>query len=137
MDHLKVTKFINAPAKKVWEGLTKPDLVKQYFFGTNVESTWEKGAEIFFRGEYEGKKYEDKGVIISVEPGKHVAYEYWSSLSGEPETPENYREVVYDLVEKDNGTEVTITQETTPEKREHSEQNWKKVLDGLQKTVEH
>jgi hypothetical protein len=66
-----------------------------------------------------------------------VAYEYWSSLSGEPETPENYREVVYDLVEKDNGTEVTITQETTPEKKEHSEQNWKMVLDGLQKTVEH
>lgn len=27
---------INAPCQRVWDALTKPELVKEYFFGTNL-----------------------------------------------------------------------------------------------------
>lgn len=34
----KVSTTINAPITKVWEALTKPDIIKQYMFGANVIS---------------------------------------------------------------------------------------------------
>jgi len=49
---LKKSYSIKAPASKVWDALTKPELIKQYFFGTETEATWKKGSPIFFRGEW-------------------------------------------------------------------------------------
>jgi uncharacterized protein YndB with AHSA1/START domain len=51
---------INAPRQTVWDAITKPELIKKYFFGTNTVTTWKVGTPIFFRGEWEGKPYEDK-----------------------------------------------------------------------------
>jgi len=135
-EQLKVSVFIQASSDRVWKGLTDPELVKQYFFGTKVVSSWKEGSPIFFRGEWEGKPYEDKGTILSIRPGSHVSYNYWSSMSGEADRPENYNVIAYDLLPKENGTEVTVTQETTLEKKEHSEGNWRMILGGLKKLME-
>ncbi len=135
-DVLKVSVIIKAPAEKVWHGLTDPKLVKQYFFGTEVDSTWKKGSPIFFRGQWDGKAYEDKGTILSIHPGQDVSYSYWSSMSGVPDLPENYHTVSYHLTKQGSETQVTISQETEPAKKEHSEKNWRRVLDGLKKVIE-
>jgi uncharacterized protein YndB with AHSA1/START domain len=135
-EQLKVSLFIKAPIARVWQGLTDPSIVKQYFFGTNVVSTWQLGAPIYFRGEWNGKSYEDKGFILSIQPGTHVAYSYWSSMSGTPDVPENYRTVSYDLAARDDGTELTLTQETEPEAKEHSAANWKMIFEGMKKILE-
>lgn len=52
---------INTPISKVWEALITPELIKKYFFGTNVSSDWMEGSEIIWKGEWEGHLYEDKG----------------------------------------------------------------------------
>lgn len=67
-----VRKTIDAPASEVWSALITPETIKQYFFGSEVETDWEEGSPITFRGEYEGKHYEDKGEIRDVEerPGE-------------------------------------------------------------------
>ncbi len=39
-----VTTTIKAPSSKVWEALTKPEIIKQYFFGTNTETDWKPGS---------------------------------------------------------------------------------------------
>jgi hypothetical protein len=46
--------------------------------------------------------------------------------------------VTYNLVENENDVELTITQENIPDEKtkEHSEANWKKVLNDLKKLVE-
>jgi uncharacterized protein YndB with AHSA1/START domain len=44
----KVSIQINASSKAVWDALTKPALVKQYFFGTNVDTDWKRGSPSFF-----------------------------------------------------------------------------------------
>ncbi len=43
-----------------------------------------------------------------------------------------------ELSERDGRTEVTLEQDNNPsdEAREHSEKNWKTMLDGLRRTVE-
>lgn len=129
---------IHAPASKVWEALTKPELIKQYLFGTDVISDWKVGSPIVYKGEWEGKSFEDKGKILKLEPKKLLMSTHWSPLSGVPDTPENYHTVTYQLSEKNGGTDVTITQDNNAneEERVHSEQNWKTVLDGMKKLLE-
>ena len=132
------TLFIHAPRERVWQALTDPVLVKQYFFGTNLETTWKLGSPLTFRGEWEGKAYEDRGTVQSFEPGRSLSYTYWSSFSGKPDTPETRQLVRYDLSEEGGGVRLTVTQSNvdTQERADHSAKNWETVFGGLKKLVE-
>ena len=129
---------IHAPASKVWEALTKPELIKQYFFGSDVVTDWKVGSPIYYRGEWQGRSYEDKGTVLAVEQNKRLVSTHWSPLSGVPDTPENYHTVTYLLAEHNGSTDVTITQDhnASEDEKSHSEQNWQMVLDGLKKLLE-
>jgi uncharacterized protein YndB with AHSA1/START domain len=129
--------IIHAPVAKVWEALTKPEIVKQYFFGSNMVTDWKVGSPLYFRGEYEGKTYEDKGIVQEYTPNKSLAFSYLSSWNDLPDKPENYLLVTYSVKEVEGGTELTITQTNyDAEKAKHSEENWKVVTDGLKAVVE-
>lgn len=132
------TTVIHAPRERVWDALTKPEQVKEYFFGTSLDTTWEPDSPIFFRGEWEGKAYEDKGTVLSFDPTTSLSYTYWSSMSGTPDQLDQYQTLRYDLVDAKDGTEVTIIQENvqSQEKADHSSDNWKAVLAALKKYVE-
>ncbi|MDN3547199.1 SRPBCC family protein [Mucilaginibacter aquaedulcis] len=127
-----------APASKVWQGLTDPEMVKAYFFGTNLQSSWRVGEPIVFSGEWDGKKYEDHGKILEIDPGWFLKYTYWSSMSGTEDKPENYATITYSLDENDGITTLIITQDNIKdeEAKHHSEQNWQGVFDGLRKMIE-
>jgi hypothetical protein len=47
---------IRAPRAKVWEALTQPEIVRTYFFGTNLVTDWKVGSPLFFRGEWDGAR---------------------------------------------------------------------------------
>ncbi len=134
----KVSIKINADNAAVWKWLTDPELIKQYFFGTQTDTDWKKGSPIYFRGEWEGKKYEDKGTILDIQPGKFIKYNYWSSMSGTPDIPENYSSVTYELSTSGNATILSIIQDgiETEEKKIHSEQNWIAVMGSMKKMIE-
>ena len=134
----KVIITINVPKSKVWEALTKPALIKQYLFGTEVTTDWKVGNPIIYKGIWDGKEYEDKGVVLQIEPEKLLVSTYWSSLSGLPDIPEYFKTVRYELSTEGDGTMLTITQDNNDSQEEanHSEQNWKLVLDGMKKLLE-
>ncbi len=134
----KRTVSINAPVSQVWKALTDPKLVKQYFFGVDVITDWKQGSPIIYRGVWEGKPFEDKGNVLKIEPEKLLLTTHWSPLSGVPDTPENYHNVRYELAPEGRGTKLTITQDNnaTAEEKNHSEQNWGAVLDGMKRVLE-
>ena len=140
----QVSTTIQAGVETIWRALTIPETIKQYFFGSDVESDFRRGSSIVFRGEHQGKTYEDKGEILEVEPERRLVFSHWSPLSGMPDKPENYHVVAYDLSPLGNSTKVTLTQsnmsgEVTKadlEQKEQFEKNWSIVLEGLKKTVE-
>jgi uncharacterized protein YndB with AHSA1/START domain len=129
---------IDVPAARIWDALTRPDLIKQYLFGTTVTTDWRVGSPITYEGVWEGKAYKDKGVVLQVEPQKLLVSTFWSALSGLPDIPENYQTVRYELFAEGNRTRLTITQDNnaTQEDANHSAQNWKMVLDGMKKVLE-
>src|SRR6185436_6585269 len=126
----RATVSIHSPASEVWEALTTPEIIKQYFFGTDAISDWKVGSPLIFKGEWQGKQYEDKGTILEIVPQKLFKYSYWSSMSGIEDKPENYVDVTYELSGQDDDVVLSVTQENIPDEKmkEHSEQNWNKVL---------
>lgn len=140
MKKLTLKKAINidAPASAVWEALTNPQLIKQYFFGTEAITDWKKGSPIIYKGIWEGKPYEDRGHILDIEKEKFILYNYWSSFSGKADLPENYANIRYELSNDKGKTILTITQDglESQEALDHSMQNWGVVMDGLKKILE-
>ena len=134
----KIHTDIHAPASKVWDALTNPEMIKQYFFGVDVVTDWKEGSPILYKGEWEGKYFEDKGNILKSVPEKLLLCNYWTSFSGLPDIPENYQNVSYELSPVKDGTRLTITQDgiASEESRKHSEQNWNMVLNSLKSLLE-
>jgi uncharacterized protein YndB with AHSA1/START domain len=129
---------VHAPVDKVWHALTDAGMVRQYFFGSNLETDWKPGSPIRFTGEYEGKTYLDKGVVQEYVPNEKLAFSYLSSWSNLPDEPQNYLLVSYS-VEPISGTEtrLTVTQTNYDEaRRQHSRESWKAVMEGMKKLVE-
>ena len=129
---------IKAPAWEVWKALTTPELIKQYFFGTEVVSDWKVGSSLQFKGEWEGKEYLDKGAILEIIPQKLFRYNYISSFSGLEDIPENYANISYELSEENGETQLSILQDHVKdeEAKIHSEQNWMYILTELKKLLE-
>lgn len=129
---------IGAPTAAVWDALVNPDVIRQYMFGAEVVSSWEKGSPIEWRGVWQGKPYQDRGRILQFEPERIISYSHYSPLSGLPDTPSNYHSVTIELSSRGKSTLVALSQDNNSslEARKHSERNWRAMLLGLKKLLE-
>jgi len=134
----RASTVVDAPIAKVWEAFVTPALIKQYMFGTNVTSSWKPGSPIQWQGEWEGRAYVDKGTILDCQAPRLLRYTHFSPLMGLPDAPEHYHTVTVLLSEDGSKTRVSLTQDNNPteDARQHNEQGWSMMLDGLKKLLE-
>jgi uncharacterized protein YndB with AHSA1/START domain len=134
----RASAVINASLGEVWNALVDPEMIRQYMFGTNVVSDWQESGTILWKGEWQGKAYEDKGVILKMEPGRVLQYSHYSPLSGLPDAPESYHIVTIELSGEGARTTVSLAQDNNPteQARGHSEKNWEMMLAGLKDLLE-
>lgn len=129
---------VRAPIGEVWKALTTPNLIQQWFFGVQTEGEWKVGGRIVHRGEYQGKPYVDKGEILEFAPPRRLVMTHWSDVSGRDDTPETREIVTWTLVERERGTELTVSEENLPSHAAAATSNdaWGKALRGLKDLVE-
>jgi uncharacterized protein YndB with AHSA1/START domain len=129
---------VDAPVAKVWNAFVNSKIIKQYMFGTEVISNWIAGSSIVWKGEWQGKQYVDKGTILKMEEERMIQYSHYSPLSGKPDMPENYHTVTVELSNEGNQTAISLSQDNNADEqaREHSEKNWKMMLESLKKLLE-
>lgn len=129
---------IEASPAEVWQALTDPAMIKKYLFGTETVTNWKKGSTITYKGEWEGKTYEDKGTIVDIIPEKLLHTTYWSSMGGKEDKPGNYNNVIYELRPDGDKTIVTLVQDNIDDEAgvKHMEENWNMVLAGMKKLLE-
>jgi len=132
------TVTIDAPRERVWKALVTPSQIKEYMFGTTVESDWKPNSPITWKGEWKGQSYEDKGKILDCRPGEALRYTHFSPLAGLPDKPENYHVVTIELSGDGSSTRLTLSQDNNPtdQARQESEKNWSMMLTGLKKLLE-
>jgi uncharacterized protein YndB with AHSA1/START domain len=129
---------VAAPAARVWTALTDPEMIAKYFFGSQVETDWQPGSPIVWKGEYEGKRYEDKGEVLEVEQNRLLRVTHFSPMTGLPDKPENYHTLTYTLDERGGSTHISLSQDNngSEAEAERATANWMTMLNGLKSTVE-
>jgi uncharacterized protein YndB with AHSA1/START domain len=132
---------VHARPARVWKALTEPALVKEYMMGADVKSDWKVGSELSYTGTYQGKPYEEGGVIRRIEPEKVLQATHFTKTPGKPQhgaEPAKQHLVTWELHENGGATVVTVTQDgiATADGAETTKRNWKTILEGLKKTAE-
>ncbi|MDB5102899.1 MAG: ATPase [Fibrobacteres bacterium] len=134
----KTSISIDVAAAEVWDALVNPDTIKQYMFGTEVDSNWVEGNPITWSGMWEGKPYKDQGVILKVVPFRFLQYTHFSPLAGLPDAPENYHTMKFEITKKEAFTFLSLSQDNNPTEKgqKHSESMWDAMLIGLKELLE-
>ena len=130
---------IAAPARKVWLALTVPDLVKQWQYGSDLQTTWEVGTPIVFRNEWNGQVFEQKGNVLEFLPESRLKYSLFFPHPGLQDIPEHYFLMTYELTESEEGTSLLVRQEDprpTPPNESTGGDEGPDVLAGLKELVE-
>ena len=122
-----------APPAKVWDALTNPAMIKQYMFGAELSGDWRQGGTVIYRGEWDGSPFEDRGDIVEIDPPRLLKVNYYSAMTGQPDTPENRQLITYALEPVTTGTRLTVSQSNNPsqEAATAAEGNWAMTLDTL------
>jgi uncharacterized protein YndB with AHSA1/START domain len=105
------TVFLNAPIEKVWNTLTKPELVKQWQYGSDLITNWKAGSEIRFRNEWEGQVFEQWGTVLEVIPNQKIKYSLFFPRPELEDKPENYFIMSYILSQEKDNIKLEIIQE--------------------------
>lgn len=126
----KASTTINAPADKVWQALIDPAAIKQYMFGTTVTSDWREGSPITWKGEFNGKPYEDHGTIKKVDAPRRLEYSHASGNDS--------HDIIITLAPDGNATRVDLSQtnNATADARKESEKNWGMMLSSMKQMLE-
>ena len=101
---------LNIPIEKVFSALTNSQEIPRYFPLKSVESTWNVGSEVLYKGELDGVPFTDFGVIEKLTSPTEYRYRYWSDNHGTQRTEQNYLTISYNLEKSNEGTVLTVKQ---------------------------
>ena len=102
---------INASIQKVWDTVTRPELVKLWQFGSDLKTTWEVGSEIRFVTAWGDKVFEQRGKIVEIDPPQLLKYSLFAPGPELEDKPENYFMMSYVLTGENGQTRLEIIQE--------------------------
>ena len=130
----QASRLIPAHPAAVWETLTSREGMKAYMMGADVDAEWRVGGAIVMRGEYNGKRFEDRGQVRSFVPRRRLSYTHTSSAA-----PDATHLVTFELEPKGDQTEVTVIQENEDgavraadrDHRAEYEKTWAAMLEKL------
>jgi uncharacterized protein YndB with AHSA1/START domain/DNA-binding transcriptional ArsR family regulator len=131
------TVFIRAPREMVWDAITKPEFTRQYFFGSEPQSTWKPGARLAWNEHGTGTLLVDGEVIEYDRPSRLV--HSWVAHYDPILTAEGPSRVTFELEEKDGVTKLTTIHDDFPtgsKVYENVAGGWPQVLSGLKTLLE-
>ena len=100
--------FIRTTPAKLWEALTEPRFMRQYWFDTIIETEWKKGSPWkMVRGD---GKLTDSGEILEIDPPRRMVLRWQNEWSPELEA-EGTSRCTIELEPVDRAVKLTITHE--------------------------
>lgn len=129
---------IDAAPAQVWQVITDPASMSEFFFGSEVVTDWVVGGPIAWRGVWEGKPYEDRGEIVEFDPERRLVTTHFSPLTGRPDVPENYHTLTWTLEPHGAQTVLTLSQDNNDSAAAatHSEEMWDSLVADVKEIAE-
>jgi len=131
--------LIHAPIERVWDTVTKPELVKQWQYGSDLLTDWSLGGSIVFHSEWEGVVYEQWGKVLEFDPCHFLTYSLFAPRPDLEDKPENYFTMSYMLSTEGDDTLLTIEQNDNrpgAEEAQETDDAGQSVLTALKQLAE-
>jgi uncharacterized protein YndB with AHSA1/START domain len=128
---------VEASTQKVFDALTKPELIKLWQYGRVATTDWKVGGSIRFTSEWEGRaeRIEQWGTILEIRPNELMKYRLFTPGLDLEDKPENYCVTSYVLVNEHGRTRVElIHQDNRP--NGFARATLKPILVGLKRVAE-
>jgi uncharacterized protein YndB with AHSA1/START domain len=103
--------MISANSQRVWDILTKPEFVKLWQYGSELQTSWKVGDKIKFATKWEEKIFEQWGTVLEFTPTSKLRYSLFAPRPDLEDKPENYFEMIYTLTADNGQTKLEIIQE--------------------------
>ena len=132
---------IDATPEKIWEYLTKPDLMKLWMgdpeLNLAIETDWTVKGPITVKG-FHHVGFENKGVVEIFEKNSQLKYTGLNSISRLPDRPENYTSTTFTLEPMDGQTRLAVTVENFPTDSIYRHYNfyWRGAINSIKKLAE-
>ena len=100
---------INAPLDQVWDLLINPEKTPEYMYTCAIESTFEEGSKVVWRGIHDDVIYVT-GKLLQIEPSKKMTYTVIDPNADYPQVEENHLKVSYLLESRGDKVLLQVTQ---------------------------
>ena len=98
--------FIRTSPQKLWDALTQPEFIKQYWFNMTQESEWKAGASWKMLSSDGGVT--DAGEVLEIDPPRRLVLKWRNEFMPELKA-EGYSRCVYDLEQDGDIMKLTVT----------------------------
>ena len=106
--HFIYVTIIRTTPAKLWEALTDPKFISQYWYGVKVECAWKKGAS--WRMAFPDGRLSDAGEILDIDPPRRLTIRWQNEWNPELKA-EGPSRCTFQLEPVDKAVKLTITHE--------------------------
>ena len=103
--------LLNATPERVWEALTHPGMTRQYYYNCEVDSEWQAGSPLHWKGNYQGRNIEAEGKVLEVIPGRLIKYTGFDRLTEGDIGREGDVHVTHEIIPQGSKTKLLTTLE--------------------------
>ncbi|MDX1994620.1 MAG: SRPBCC domain-containing protein [bacterium] len=126
--------FIRTTPEKLWQALTDGTFTQQYYFGTKVSSSWEKGAPYTYA--YPNGETMIEGEVLESDPPRRLVTTFMPRWGAD--TSAHPSKVVFEIEPRGEACKLTLTHEPV---NGHSlgsgiVEGWSEILSGLKSLLE-
>jgi uncharacterized protein YndB with AHSA1/START domain len=128
--------YIRATPDRVWQALTDPAFMRQYWFGMHQESEWTAGSP--WKMLFSDGRTADAGEVVEADPPKRLVLN-WRNEFREELKAEGHSRCVYEIEPVDGAVKLTVTHSIgVPQSKtiEAVAGGWPKVLSNLKSWLE-
>jgi uncharacterized protein YndB with AHSA1/START domain len=130
--------FIRATPEQVWDGITKPEFTRKYFYDSVIDSTFEPGTPLVML-KSDGDDRMVEGEVLEANPPK-LLRQTWRAVWFPEMAEEPHSRVTWEIEPQEGGvTKLTVTHdqlEASPKTAEGVAGGWSYVLSGLKTLLE-
>lgn len=128
--------YIRTTPQKLWEALTKPEFIKQYWFDMSQESEWQPGAAWAMK--FSDGRVADAGEVLEIDPPRRLVLKWRNEFRPELKA-EGFSRCVYDLEQDGDIVKLTITHSIDKDGAKLIEAvsgGWPRILSSLKSLLE-